>query len=167
MEPETKNWRDSYAELQRIVLPGDTNIHNALYGGRLVEWIDNVASIVATRHSRRRTVTGSIDSLFFLSPINMGDIVLMKSRINFTTTSTMEIEVDVESEDGITGTRKFTTKAFLTYVAVDADGRPVPVPSLRLETDDDKRRFDNGNARSESRKLQLSKVRDEVKSTKI
>ncbi len=65
---EQKSWRESYTELQRLVLPADTNIYNALYGGRLVEWIDNVASIVATKHSRRRAVTGSIDSLFFLSP---------------------------------------------------------------------------------------------------
>lgn len=162
MDPQTKSWKESYAELQRIVLPGDTNVHNALYGGRLVEWIDNVASIVAIKHSRRRTVTGSIDSLFFLSPINMGDIVSLRGRINYTTTSTMEIEVDVESEEGITGTRRFTTKAFLTYVAVDLDGRPVPVPSLLLENDDERRRFENGKTRSESRKVLLREIRDEV-----
>ena len=163
MPPETKNWKESYAELQRIVLPGDTNIHNALYGGRLVEWIDNVASIVAIKHSRRRTVTGSIDSLFFLSPIGMGDIVSLRGRINFTTTSTMEIEVDVESEEGITGTKRFTTKAYLTYVAVDADGHAVPVPSLTLETDEDKRRYNDGKARSENRKVLLAKIRNEIK----
>ena len=62
---EKKSWKESYSELQRIVLPGDTNVFDSLYGGRLVEWIDNVASIVAMKHSRKRTVTGSIDNLFF------------------------------------------------------------------------------------------------------
>ncbi len=163
MDAKPKSWKDSAAKLERIVLPGDTNIHNALYGGRLVEWIDNVASIVAIRHSRRRTVTGSIDSLFFLSPINMGDIVYLQSRINFTTNSTMEVEVDVESEEGITGTKKFTTKAYLTYVAVDLDGHPTAVPQLLLETDDEHRRFDEGQVRSESRKVLLGKIRNEVR----
>ena len=146
---EKKSWKESYSELQRIVLPGDTNVFDSLYGGRLVEWIDNVASIVAMKHSRKRTVTGSIDNLFFLSPIRMGYIVYMKGRINFTSRTTMEIEVDVESEEGITGTRRFTTKAYLTYVAIDADGRPIDCPGLLLETDDDKRRFEEGRLESQ------------------
>ena len=80
---EQKFWKDSYTAIERLVLPPDTNIFNALYGGRLVEWIDNVASIVSFKHSRRRTVTGSMDSIFFLSQIRMGDIVTMKGRINY------------------------------------------------------------------------------------
>lgn len=161
---EKKSWKESYSELQRIVLPGDTNVFDSLYGGRLVEWIDNVASIVAMKHSRKRTVTGSIDNLFFLSPIRMGYIVYMKGRINFTTRTTMEIEVDVESEEGITGTRRFTTKAYLTYVAIDADGRPIDCPELLLETDDDKRRFEEARVRSINRKALLNKIREQVKS---
>lgn len=159
---EKKSWKESASELQRIVLPEDTNAFNSLYGGRLVEWIDNVASIVAIKHSRRRTVTGSIDSLFFLSPIRMGYIVYMTSRINFTTTSTMEIEVDVESEEGITGQRRFTTKAYLTYVAIDEEGKAISVPELILETDDDKKRFEEARIRSLGRKDLLNKIRKEI-----
>ncbi len=160
---QAKSWKESVSDLQRIVLPADTNVFNGLYGGRLVEWIDNVASIVAIKHCRRRTVTGSIDRLFFLSPIRMGDIVYLHGRINFTTDSTMEIEVDVESEEGITGTRRYTTKSFLTYVAIDQDGRPVQVPPLLLETDDDRTRFDEAKARSIESKAILKKIRASMK----
>ncbi len=159
---ERKSWKESASQLQRIVLPEDTNLFNSLYGGRLVEWIDNIASIVAIKHSRRRTVTGSIDSLFFLSSIRMGYIVYLTSRINFTTHSTMEIEVDVESEEGITGERRFTTKAYLTYVAIDEEGKPISVPELLLETDDDRKRFEEASARSAARKVLLKKIRDEI-----
>lgn len=155
----------SYTEIERLVLPADTNIFNALYGGRLMEWIDNVASIVAIKHARRRTVTGSIDSLFFLSPIHLGDIVRMKGRINHTTKSTMEIEVDVFSQDGLTGTTSFTTKAFLTYVAVDQSGRPTEAPGLSLSTEEEKQRFKEGSERSKSRLKLLEGIKREAKKT--
>lgn len=161
---EKKSWKESYTELQRLVLPPDTNIFNDLYGGRLVEWIDNVAAIVAAKHSRRRTVTGSIDSLFFLSPINLGDIVHMTGRINYVHKSTMEIEVDVFSEEGLTGEKSFTTTCYLTYVAVTQDGRPTDVPGLLLDTDDDKARFQQGETRREVRLKNLHEVKSRIPS---
>ena len=164
MDP--KKWEDSYTKIERLVLPADTNIFNALYGGRLVEWIDNVASIVAIKHARRRAVTGSIDSLFFLSPIHIADIVKMEGRVNYVTRTTMEIEVDVNSQEGLTGTERFTTKAYLTYVAVDQDGRPTAVPSLSVETDDEKRRFAEGEARSKIRLDALAKIKKEMSLTR-
>ena len=161
---EQKSWKDSYTAIERLVLPPDTNIFNALYGGRLVEWIDNVASIVSFKHSRRRTVTGSMDSIFFLSQIRMGDIVTMKGRINYVGKTTMEIEVDVFSEESLTGERKFATKAYLTYVAIDQNGKATSVPRLKLETDDDKRRFKEGEERSRERTTKLNLVKEEAKS---
>lgn len=154
-----RSWKESYTELQRLVLPPDTNIFNDLYGGRLVEWIDNVAAIVATKHSRRRTVTGSIDSLFFLSPINLGDIVHLTGRINYVHKSTMEIQVDVYSEEGLTGEKSFTTTCMLTYVAITQDGRPTEVPGLILETDEDKETFKQGEARRQVRMKTLNDIR--------
>lgn len=151
-------------EIERLVLPADTNIFNALYGGRLMEWVDNVASIVAIKHGRRRAVTGSIDSLFFLSPIQLGDIVRLKGRINHCTRSTMEIEVDVYSQEGLTGTTSFTTKAFLTCVAVDQNGRPTEIPQLLLETDEEKKRFEEGQERSKSRMALLEKIKKDARS---
>ncbi len=161
-----KSPRESHTALERLVLPGDTNTFNALYGGRLLEWVDNVASIVATKHSRRHTVTGSIDSLFFLSPIRLGDIVRMEGRINYVTTSTMEIEVDVLSEESLTGIRKVTTKAFLTYVAVDEDGKPTPVPRLKLSTKVERMRFKDGAKRSELRLRRLTEVKKSIKESR-
>lgn len=154
-----KSWKESLTELQRLVLPPDTNIFNDLYGGRLVEWVDNVAAIVATKHSRRRNVTGSIDSMFFLSPINLGDIVHLTGRINYVHKSTMEIQVDVYSEEGLTGEKSFTTTCMLTYVAITQDGRPTEVPGLILETEDDKERFRQGEIRRETRMKNLSDIR--------
>lgn len=159
---EKKSWKESYTELQRLVLPPDTNVYSDLYGGRLVEWIDNVAGIVAARHSRRRNVTGSIDNLFFLSPINLGDIVHMTGRVNYVHKSTMEIEVDVSSEEGLTGEKSFTTTCLLTYVAITKDGRPTEIPGLILETEDDRRRFENGERRREQRLTNLNEVKKRI-----
>ncbi len=159
---QKKSWKESYTELQRLVLPPDTNVFNDLYGGRLVEWIDNVAGIVAAKHSRKRNVTGSIDSLFFLSPINLGDIVHMTGRVNYVHKSTMEIEVDVFSEEGLTGEKSFTTTCFLTYVAITQDGRPTEVPELILETEDDKQRFAQGEIRREQRLKNLKDVKSRI-----
>jgi acyl-CoA hydrolase len=159
---EEKHWKDSQTELQRLVLPPDTNIYNDLYGGRLVEWIDNVAAIVAAKHCRRRTVTGSIDRLFFLSPIHLGDIVSLYGRINYVTKKTMEIEVDVYSENAITGDRSFTTTCFLTYVAINQDGKAIEVPQLKLETDEERERFRQGELRSQQRLKALEEVKSRV-----
>ncbi|HLH86683.1 MAG TPA: acyl-CoA thioesterase [Thermoplasmataceae archaeon] len=159
---EKKSWKDSYTEMQRLVLPPDTNTFNDLYGGRLVEWIDNVAAVVATRHSRRRTVTGSIDRLFFLSPIHLGDIVHLSGRINYVTRSTMEIQVDVMSEDPLTGVKNFTTTCYLTYVAINQDGRPIEVPPLLVEDEDEVRRFKEGEERSRQRIEALNEVKTRI-----
>ncbi len=148
--------------LERHVLPADTNTFSALYGGRLMEWIDNIASIVATKHARKKVVTGSIDSLFFLAPIRLGDIVRLDARVNYVTKSTMEIEVDVTTEESLTGIRRFATKAFLTYVAVDDNGRPLQVPGLSLRTAGEKQRFGEGRRRSAGRIAKLMEVRKEA-----
>ena len=162
MELQPKSWVESYTQIERLVLPADTNVFNALYGGRLMEWIDNVASIVAFKHCRQGTVTGSIDSLFFLAPIHLGYIVNMKGRVNFTTKTTMEIEVDVSAQDAMTGKERFTTKAYLTYVAVDVDGKPSPVPGLKLNDDESKARFKSGEERSIRRIELLKSVKKEA-----
>ncbi|MEM0156072.1 MAG: acyl-CoA thioesterase [Thermoplasmataceae archaeon] len=159
---DSKKCEESFSTMERLVLPADTNIFNALYGGRLVEWIDNVASIVAIKHGRRRAVTGSIDSLYFLSPIHLADIVKMQGRVNYVTRTTMEIEVDVISQEGLTGAEHFATKAYLTYVAVDQDGRPTDIPGLIVETEDEKKRFEEAEARRKIRLEGLSRIRKEI-----
>jgi acyl-CoA hydrolase len=151
-----KKVSESEVNSEIIVLPGDTNMFGDLYGGRLVEWMDNIGSITAFKHSRMKVVTGSIDNLFFLSPIKLGYIVHLHSFVTFTTRSTMEIEIDVSSENVTTGTANVTTRAFFTYVALDENGHSAEVPQLILENDAEKMKFNQGKLRSEHR-LQLLK----------
>ncbi|MCL4453319.1 acyl-CoA thioesterase [Ferroplasma sp.] len=151
-----KKVSESEVHSEIIVLPGDTNMFGDLYGGRLVEWMDNIGSITAFKHSRMKVVTGSIDNLFFLSPIKLGYIVHLHSFVTFTTKSTMEIEIDVSSENVTTGTTNVTTRAFFTYVALNENGHAAEVPQLTLENDAEKVKFNEGKLRSEHR-LQLLK----------
>ncbi|MCL4350069.1 MAG: acyl-CoA thioesterase [Candidatus Thermoplasmatota archaeon] len=159
----SKTWTDSRTITEKLVLPPDTNVFNSLYGGRLMEWIDNIASIVAFKHCRQRTVTGSIDSIFFLAPIHLGYIVKLDARINYVTSTTMEIEVDVFSQDPSTGRSRFATKAYLTYVGIDQDGRATTITGLKLPDEESKRRFKEAEDRSFRRKDLLTKVRLEAK----
>ncbi len=158
-----KTVKESEAELSRLVLPEDTNMFNNLYGGRLLEWMDNIASITAFKHCRKKIVTGSIDNLFFLSPIKLSFIVHIRSFITYVTRSTMEIEIDVSSEDLTTGEKQLTTKAFFTYVAIDDNGKPSEVPGLILSNDEEKKRFDNGLLRHENRLKSLKETKESLK----
>ena len=151
-----KNVSESEVHSEIIVLPADTNMFGDLYGGRLVEWMDNIGSITAFKHSRMKVVTGSIDTLFFLSPIKLGYIVHLHSFVTFTTRSTMEIEIDVSSENVTSGTTSVTTRAFFTYVALDENGHAAEIPQLILENEAEKQKFNDGEIRSEQR-LQLLK----------
>ncbi|MCY0852080.1 MAG: acyl-CoA thioesterase [Thermoplasma acidophilum] len=161
---ETKKPSESETYVERMVLPEDMDIYEYLYGGRLMEWIDNCASIVATKHCRKRTVTGSIDSLFFLLPIHLGDMVILHGYINYTTKSTMEIEIDVIKEEGLTGIRRYATKAYLTYVAIDSDGRPTEIPQIVPETDEEKRRYQDAEKRAEERRKRLEAIKQQLAS---
>ncbi len=148
---------------QIIVLPGDTNMFGDLYGGRLVEWMDNIGSITAFKHSRRKVVTGSIDNLFFLSPIELGYIVHLHSFVTFTTKSTMEIEIDVSSENVNTGDKNITTRAFFTYVALDKNGHATEIPEITPESDDEKKRYEDGKERLELRLQALKNIKADLK----
>ena len=136
-----KSVKDSLTVMTQIVLPRDTNNFGSLYGGKLLDWIDIVGSTVAMRHADHRVVTASIDSLHFLHPVRRGDIVILTGRINYVGRTSMEIEVNVEAENPLTDERKKTCTAYLTYVAVDEGGNPVPVSRLKLVTADEELRW--------------------------
>jgi acyl-CoA hydrolase len=146
-----------------IVLPGDTNMFSDLYGGRLVEWMDNIGSITAFKHSRKKVVTGSIDNLFFLSPIKLGYIVHLHSFVTYTTKSTMEIEIDVSSEDVNTGDNNITTRAYFTYVALDENGHATEIPEITPENDREKQKFEDGKKRLALRLQALHNIRSDLK----
>ncbi|MEE9219470.1 MAG: acyl-CoA thioesterase [Acidobacteriota bacterium] len=123
-----------------VVLPGDTNPHGTIFGGRVLEMIDKAGAIAALRHCRSGVVTASIDNVHFLSPVHLGNIVHLEARINQVFRSSLEVGVEVYSEDPATGRCQHTTTAFITLVALDANGRPRPAPPLRLRTAAEHRR---------------------------
>jgi len=134
--------------MTQIVMPGHTNgPSGVLFGGVMVQWIDVCAGVAAMRHSGGAVVTASIDRLDFLEPVRLGDVVVLQSQVNFCHRTSMEIGCRVDTEDPHTRERRYATKAYLTFVAIDDRGRPRPVPALTLETEDDRRRFEAGQTR--------------------
>jgi acyl-CoA hydrolase len=134
------------------IFPNDVNNHNTLFGGKLMSDMDMVASISAVRHARKEVVTASTDSVDFLSPITQQDSVCIESFVTYTGTSSMEVFVKVIAENLLTGIRKIAATAFLTFVALDEDGKPTKVPGIVPETEEEKKLFETGKDRAEKRK---------------
>ncbi|WHX99891.1 acyl-CoA thioesterase [Neobacillus sp. DY30] len=134
------------------IFPNDVNNHNTLFGGKLMSDMDMVASISAVRHARKEVVTASTDSVDFLSPITQQDSVCIESFVTYTGTSSMEVFVKVIAENLLTGNRKIAATAFLTFVALDDDGKPTKVPGIIPETEEEKKLFETGKDRAEKRK---------------
>jgi acyl-CoA hydrolase len=148
--------RASRVETANIVLPGLTNVHGTIFGGMLMQWIDIAAAIAAVRHAGEAVVTAAMDRLHFLSPVRVGAVVIVQAQVNFVGHTSMEVGVRVFVEDFRTKARLQATRAYMTMVAVDAAGHPLPVPPLLLETDEDHRR--NAEA-AERRKVRLAERR--------
>jgi acyl-CoA hydrolase len=110
-----------------------------------------VAGIVAQRHSQSNAVTVSMDSVNFLKPVFVGNVLTLNARINYVHNSSMEIEVKAEAEDIVTGIRTVTGTAFVTFVSLDSHGKPMPAPKLALKTDDDRIKFEEGKIRMDRR----------------
>jgi acyl-CoA hydrolase len=132
--------RASRVETAEIVLPGLTNVHGTIFGGILMQWIDIAAGIAAARHAGGPVVTAAMDRLHFLHPVRVGEVVIVQAQVNFAARTSMEIGVRVFVETPATLERRQTTRAYLTFVAVDPAGRPRPVPPLAVETAEDRRR---------------------------
>jgi len=144
--------RDSATEMAQLVLPQHANVHGSVLGGTVMHWIDLAAAVVANRHCRRPVVTASFDEMSFLAPIQIGQLALIRARITLTDRSSMEIRVDVESEDLISGERRKTGTAFVTFVALDpVTRRPTTVPPLVLETDEERAEHAQALARRKAR----------------
>ncbi|MGZ4816202.1 MAG: acyl-CoA thioesterase [Terriglobales bacterium] len=143
--------RDSVSEMSEIVLPNDANPLGALLGGRLMHWIDLAGALAAHRHSRNYVVTASIDHLDFVTPVHVGDLVILRSTVNRVFHTSMEVGVKVFVENYITGTHRVVSTAYLTFVAVDRHGRHLPVPPVIPETEEEKRRYEDAGRRREHR----------------
>jgi acyl-CoA hydrolase len=130
---------DSATEMTQLVLPQHANVHGTLLGGTVMHWVDLAAAIVANRHSRRPVVTAAFDEMSFLAPVMVGQVALLHARLTLVDRSSMEIRVVVESEDVLTGEKRRTGTAYVTFVALDpVTGRPVAVPPLVLETEEER-----------------------------
>ncbi len=138
------------------VRPGDGNPLGTAFGGKIAQWIDIAAAIACQRHCRQRVVTASMDDLHFLRPIRVGMIVELRAQVNSAFRTSMEAGVRIESEDPLTGERQHVCTAWLTFVAQDDHGRPVQVPPLVIETEEDRRRARDAGER---RALRLSRAR--------
>jgi len=146
-----KSPSESHAEVIVRMFPSDANPAGNVFGGEILKHIDMVAGIVAQRHSQSNAVTVSMDSVNFLKPIFVGNVLKLNARINYVHNSSMEIEVKAEAEDIVTGIRTITGNAFVTFVALDENGKPMHVPRLALKTDEDRTKFEEGKIRMEKR----------------
>lgn len=137
--------------MTQLVLPIHINSLDTIFGGTIMSWIDIAAAISAQRHCNREVVTASIDQLSFYAPVKKGWVVNLKSKVNFVSKTSMEVGVQVTAENPRTGELFHTSSAYLTFVALDSNSRPTTVPDLVLETDEDRRRFEEGKSRRAAR----------------
>ncbi|MEX2177348.1 MAG: acyl-CoA thioesterase [Gemmatimonadaceae bacterium] len=143
--------RESQHETSELMMPHHANNLGHVFGGVMLSMMDKTAAVAAFRHCRLHVVTASIDRVDFREPIHVGDLVVMKASVNFAGRTSMEVGVRVEAEELLTGRRRHTNSCYLTFVAVDSAGRPIPVPGLVPETDDERRRHEAARGRRELR----------------
>lgn len=142
----------SASQMAEVVLPAQTNALGKLLGGHVMHLVDIVAAMAASRHANSYMVTASVDYIDFRNPVNLGEIVLLKSHVNRVFHTSLEVGVEVFSEEILTGQRKHTTSAFVTFVAIDEHTRkPKPVPPLILKTAEERRRWKEAAGRREIR----------------
>ncbi len=159
MKEVYKSPKDSHVETRYLVLPEHTNHYGTAFGGVIMSWIDIAAAMVAERHCRHEAVTVSIDGISFIAPINVGDHVVIKASINYVGSTSMEIGVTVIKENPRTGDETQATSAYLTFVGLDKNKKPVKIPKIKAETEDEIRRFKNAEERVKSRKELLTKLK--------
>jgi len=123
----------------QVVLPNDANPLGFILGGTVMHLIDIAAAIACHRHTRMRCVTAAVDGLQFLHPIKIGDLIILKAHVTCTFGTSLEAQVDVYSEESLTGRRQMTSRAFLTFVALAPDGTRATVPPLLVESDEERR----------------------------
>lgn len=158
-----KTVRESQHETSELMLPQNANLLGHVFGGVMLSMMDKTAAIAASRHSRTACVTASIDRVDFREPIHVGDLVVMKASVNYAGRTSMVVGVRVEAEDLISGRRRHTNSCYLTFVAIDRNGRPVEVPPLIPETPVEIQRYQRAEERRRRRLEELrAEERDEV-----
>ncbi|WP_373230990.1 acyl-CoA thioesterase [Cohnella sp.] len=152
MNNEARPVSRSRSIMTELVFPTDTNHHGTMFGGTLMQYIDKISAISAMRHAGTPVVTASTDSLDFLTPIRLGEVVELEAFVTWTHRSSMEIYVVVRAENLFSGDRRVTCTAFSTFVAVDENGKPTLAPPVQPENDAERKLFDSAPERYEQRK---------------
>ena len=148
--------KESKVVMHELVLPNDTNVLGNVHGGRVMCLMDICAAMSAYKHARKPVVTASVDQLDFLAPAKKGDILILKSSVNYAHRTSMEIGVKIDAESPLTGEVRHTATAYLTFVAIDENNKPSIIPKIKPSTDDERRRYD----RAKKRHLQRRKNRN-------
>ena len=159
LESPVRTPEDTCVEMTQLVLPSHTNNHGTAFGGQIAAWVDVCAAVSAQRFCRMPVVTASMDALHFLHPVQQGMVVILKSTVNSAWNTSMEIGVRIESEDPLTGKRLHCCTAYLTFVAIDENGRKQPLPTLSCDGSDEwKRRKQEAQDRRDLR-LRIREIR--------
>ena len=151
-----KSIKESQVIMHELVLPNDTNVLGNVHGGRVMCLMDICAAMSAYKHARKPVVTASVDQLDFLAPAKKGDILILKSSVNYAHRTSMEIGVRIDAESPLTGEVRHTATAYLTFVAIDENNKPSVIPKILPATQNEKRRYE----RAKKRHLQRRKNRN-------
>jgi len=154
MSEHAKRISDSWVTISQVMLPTDANPQGNVQGGVVMKLVDEAGAIAAVRHSRRPVVTVAVDSMTFLSPIYVGNLVTLAASLSYVGRTSMEVEVLVEAEDPLTGEKTHTNSAYVVYVALDENGQPCGVPALIAETEEERERLARGKQRQAQRLAQ-------------
>ncbi len=149
MSIKPKYAHESLTVTTELVLPNDTNALGNLFGGRLLQWMDTTSAIAAHRHCKRVVVTATVNNVSFRESIKLGSIITLEAKVSRAFSSSMEIFIDVFVEDPVTGQKKKSNEAIYTFVAIDQNGSPLPVPELIPETEEEKARFEGALRRKQ------------------
>jgi acyl-CoA hydrolase len=155
-----KRAADSATEMVQVVLPNDANPLGFILGGTVMHLIDIAGAIACHRHTRTLLVTAAVDGLQFLHPIKVGDLIILTSRVTAAWSTSLEVEVEVFSEEILTGLRRMTSRAYLTFVSIDTEGRRLPIPGLILETEEERQKA----AAADRRRAERLRARKELES---
>ena len=159
MSIPTKSPKNSFTIMNELVLPNDTNTLNNLMGGRLLHWMDIAAAISAQKHCNNIVVTASVDNVSFQHPIKLGDVITIEAQVTRAFTTSVEVRLSVWAENIPSGSRVKSNEAFYTFVAIDADGKTIPVPGIKPETEEEQKLFDGALRRRQVRLILGGKMK--------
>ncbi len=159
MSRKKKYPRESLVSMTELVLPNDTNTLNNLMGGRLMHWMDIVSAIAGQKHSNSTVVTASVDNISFRSPIQLGNVVTLRAKVTRAFNSSIEIRIDVDAENIPEGKKVASNTAYFTFVAVDKEGRPVEVPEIEPENEEERALYDGALRRRQLRLILAGRMK--------